>query len=154
MRVMPETALTLVQFLRDGVDPVPELAQLRAQHPVSPLLIPGGPTAWLVTGYSETRAVLGDHNTFSNDFARVAEAGGPGQDKDPGGLGFADPPVHTRLRRMLTGEFTAHRLRELEPGIAAVIEECLDGTAAASVPDGEPVDLVRTFARSGRTATS
>jgi cytochrome P450 len=143
---MAETTLTLVQFLRDGLDPVPELARLRADRPVSPLLIPGGPTAWLVTGYREARAVLGDHDTFSNDFARVAAAGGPGEDKDPGGLGFADPPAHTRLRHMLTGEFTAHRLRELEPGIEAVIEQCLDDTTAAAEPVGEPVDLVRTFA--------
>ncbi|HEV7792292.1 MAG TPA: cytochrome P450, partial [Pseudonocardia sp.] len=144
---MSETTLTLVQFLRDGLDPVPELARLRAEQPVSPLLIPNGPTAWLVTSYRDARAVLGDAETFSNDFANLmgGGAGGPTEDQDPGGLGMADPPKHTRLRKMLTAEFTAKRLRELEPRITAVVDECLDDTATAGA-GGDPVDLVRTFA--------
>ncbi|MDT7619219.1 MAG: hypothetical protein QOF99_120 [Pseudonocardiales bacterium] len=147
MPLMSETTLTLVQFLRDGLDPVPELARLRAEQPVSPLLIPNGPTAWLVTSYRDARAVLGDADTFSNDFANLmgGGAGGPTEDQDPGGLGMADPPKHTRLRKMLTAEFTAKRLRELEPRITAVVDECLDDTATAGA-GGDPVDLVRTFA--------
>jgi cytochrome P450 len=147
MALMSETTLTLVQFLRDGLDPVPELARLRAEQPVSPLVIPNGPTAWLVTSYRDVRAVLGDADTFSNDFANLmgGGSGGPTEDQDPGGLGMADPPKHTRLRKMLTPEFTAKRLRELEPRITAVVDECLDDTAAAGA-GGDPVDLVRTFA--------
>src|SRR5882757_3286634 len=145
---MSETTLTLVQFLRDGLDPVPELARLRAEQPVSPLVIPNGPTAWLVTSYRDVRAVLGDTETFSNDIANLFPNDGSGEDRDPGGLGMADPPKHTRLRKMLIPEFTAKRLRELEPRIAAVVDECLDETAAAAggATAGEPVDLVRTFA--------
>jgi cytochrome P450 len=146
---MSETTLTLVQFLRDGVDPVPELAQLRAERPVSPLTIPGGPTAWLVTGYSEVRAVLGDADTYSNDFANLTGAGAdsPGGDKDPGGLGFADPPKHTLLRRLLTPQFTARRLRELEPRIAAVVDQCLDEMAEMGGSAEQPVDLMPSFAQ-------
>ena len=147
---MSETTLTLVQFLRDGLDPVPELARLRAEQPVSPLVIPNGPTAWLVTSYRDVRAVLGDTDTFSNDIAKLFANDGSGEDRDPGGLGMADPPKHTRLRKMLIPEFTAKRLRELESRIAAVVDECLDETeAAAAAADGAdsgPVDLVRTFA--------
>ncbi|MBO0849875.1 MAG: cytochrome P450 [Pseudonocardia sp.] len=141
---MSETTLTLVQFLRQGLDPVPELAALRAEQPVSPLVIPNGPTAWLVTGYREVRAVLGDADTFSNDFANLAGAGGPSEDRDPGGLGMSDPPKHTRLRRMLLPEFTAKRLRALEPRITEVVEGCLDDMVAAR--EGDSVDLVSTFA--------
>ncbi|HEX4250353.1 MAG TPA: cytochrome P450 [Pseudonocardia sp.] len=145
---MSETTLTLVQFLRDGLDPVPELARLRAEQPVSPLIIPNGPTAWLVTSFRDVRAVLGDTDTFSNDLANLFAGDGSAEDRDPGGLGMADPPKHTRLRKMLIGEFTAKRLRELEPRITAVVDECLDETEAARAgadPD-DPVDLVRTFA--------
>ncbi|GAA5152687.1 cytochrome P450 [Pseudonocardia eucalypti] len=145
---MSEPTLTLVQFLRNGLDPVPELGQLRAERPVSPLVIPNGPTAWLVTGYSETRAVLGDADRFSNDFANLANMGGPTEDRDPGGLGMADPPKHTRLRKLLLPEFTAKRLRALEPRITEVVEGCLDDMAAARAADPEtPVDLVSTFAQ-------
>jgi cytochrome P450 len=147
---MTETTLTLVQFLRQGLDPVPELAALRAEQPVSPLVIPHGPTAWLVTGYPEVRAVLGDSDAFSNDFANLAGAGGPPEDQDPGGLGMSDPPKHTRLRRMLLPEFTAKRLRALEPRITEVVEGCLDDMVAArdaaATTDGGSVDLVSTFA--------
>jgi cytochrome P450 len=147
--MMSETTLTLVQFLREGVDPVPELAELRAAQPVSPLMIPGGPTAWLVTGHPEVRSVLGDADTYSNDFANLTGAGvgGPDQDKDPGGLGFADPPRHTRLRRLLTPQFTAHRLRELEPRIVAIVDECLDEMERKGASADPPVDLMADFAQ-------
>ena len=36
-------------------------------------------------------------------------------DGDIGGLGFTDPPEHTRLRRLLTPEFTMRRLERLAP---------------------------------------
>jgi cytochrome P450 len=142
---MSETTLTLVQFLRHGVDPVPELAQLRADRPVSRLMIPGGPTAWLVTGYSEVRAVLGDAATYSNDFANLTGlgVGAPSEEKDPGGLGFADPPRHTRLRKLLMPQFTAKRLRELEPRIVAVVDQCLTEMERA----GNSADLVEAFAQ-------
>ncbi len=141
---MSETTLTLVQFLRNGVDPVPELARLRAEQPVSPLVIPNGPTTWLVTGYRDVRAVLGDTENFSNDLASLF--GGQSEDSDPGGLGFADPPKHTRLRRLIAPQFTAKRLRELEPRIGAVVDGCLDDMAALG-EGGEPVDLVAAFAQ-------
>ena len=50
--------------------------------------------------------------------------------------------MHTRLRRLLTPEFTMRRPARLRPGIEAVVEERLDAMAAA---DG-PVDLVGEFA--------
>lgn len=143
---MTETTLTLVQFLRHGLDPVPELARLRAEQPVSPLVIPNGPTAWLITSYREVRAVLADAASFSNAFENVAGAGGAAEDQDPGGLGMADPPKHTRLRRLLMPEFTAKRLRALEPRISEVVDRCLDDMVTARGADGATVDLVSTFA--------
>ena len=47
-------------------------------------------------------------------------------DGDIGGLGFTDPPDHTRLRRLLTPEFTMRRLDRLRPRIAAIVEPQLD----------------------------
>jgi cytochrome P450 len=57
---------------------------------------------------------------------------------DPGGLGFADPPDHTRLRKLLTPEFTVHRLNRLKPRITEIVDERLEAMAAA----GQPADLV------------
>ncbi|WP_232320056.1 cytochrome P450 [Herbidospora daliensis] len=129
-----------MQFLRDRMDPIAELSQIRAERAVHPLTIPGGSTVWLVTRYEDVRAVLGDTARFSNDFGNITGMGS-NQD-DPGGLGFRDPPEHTRLRRMLTPEFTMHRLRRLEPRITAIVNEQLD----LIQKDGAPADLVSSFA--------
>jgi cytochrome P450 len=65
-------------------------------------------------------------------------------DADPraGQLLLQDPPEHTRLRRLLTGEFTVKRIRRLEPRIAEIVDDHLDAMAAA----GPPAELVSAFA--------
>ena len=128
-------------FSRDGLDPIGELAQRRVDGPVSKLELPFGITAWLVTGYDAAKAVLGDATSFSNAFGNLT-TDGTGEDQDPGGLGMTDPPQHTRLRRMLTPEFTMRRLRRLRSRITAIVHAQLDAIEKA----GAPADLVEMFA--------
>lgn len=137
LRALPKR--TLLPLRRDGLDPVPELRQARESGAVSRLPVPPGLRAWLVTGYDAARQVLGDLDAYSNDFAQLT---GGDSTQSPGGLGFADPPVHTRLRRLLTPAFTMRRLARLAPRIHEIIEERLDAMAASS----GPVDLVAEFA--------
>ena len=132
----------LMPLRRAGLDPLPELGALRERAPVSRLALPFGVNVWLVTGYAPVREVLGDAAAFSNDFANIAGRAGTGGSIDPGGLGFADPPAHTRLRRLLTPEFTVRRLARLGPGIEAVVQGRLEAMAAVR----GPVDLVQEFA--------
>ncbi|MDQ3402010.1 MAG: cytochrome P450 [Actinomycetota bacterium] len=122
------------------MDPVPELDDMRQAGPVTKLPVPFGMNLWLVTGYDEVKQVLADTASFSNDYARLSEV--VEIEKNPGGLGFADPPVHTRLRRLLTPEFTMRRLSRLGPRIDQIVTGCLDSMAAA----GGSVDLVAEFA--------
>lgn len=123
---------TLLPLKRIGLDPLPELAAVRDREPVSKLKMPFGFRGWLVSGYDETRALLAaDPATFSNDFGNMIGAVGIGAEDDPGGLGFADPPLHTRLRRMLTPIFTTRALAAREPRIREVIDETLDEMAKA-----------------------
>lgn len=131
-------------LMRNGLDPVPGLAQRQADEPVSKLEFPFGITAWLVTGYADVQAVIGDTENYSNDFSNVvATTGGQATAaQDPGGLGFSDPPNHTRLRRALTPEFTVRRLSRLIPRIEEIVTQQLDVMETA----GSPVDLVETFA--------
>lgn len=137
---MSDTEFPLVQFMREGFDPVAELARIRTEQPVFPMEIPGGSTVWLVTRYDDVRSVLGDSERFSNDFGNITGMGS--NQEDPGGLGFRDPPEHTRLRRFLTPEFTMRRLKRLEPRIEAIVEEHLDRMEA----QGNEADLVQAFA--------
>ncbi len=131
-------------LMRNGLDPVPGLAERQQDEPVSKLEFPFGITAWLVTGYEDVKAVIGDTKTYSNDFSNVvATAGGQATAaQDPGGLGFSDPPNHTRLRKALTPEFTVRRLSRLIPRIEQIVEQQLDVMQSS----GSPVDLVETFA--------
>src|ERR1700712_91521 len=131
-------------LMRNGLDPVPGLAERQRDEPVSKLEFPFGITAWLVTGYDDVKAVIGDTKTYSNDFSNVvATAGGQASaEQDPGGLGFSDPPNHTRLRKALTPEFTVRRLSRLMPRIEQIVEQQLDVMASS----GSPVDLVDTVA--------
>ena len=128
-------------FSRDGLDPIAELGERRATEPVSKLELPFGITAWLVTGYDAAKEVLGDPTSFSNAFGNLTTAG-TDDEQDPGGLGMTDPPYHTRLRKLLTPEFTMRRLTRLRPRIEAIVDGQLDAIEAG----GQPADLVELFA--------
>lgn len=124
---------------RDKFDPVPELGRLRADEPVKRVETPwlqARRSAWLVTRHADVRAVLGDTARFSN----VNPNRPPGM--STGSLLMQDPPEHTRLRRMLTPEFTVKRIRRLAPRIRTIVAEHLDAMERA----GAPVDLVGSFA--------
>jgi len=130
-----------LMFSRDGLDPIAELGARRTDEPVSKLELPFGITAWLVTGYPAAKEVLGDATSFSNAFGNLT-SGGTDDEQDPGGLGMTDPPYHTRLRKMLTPEFTMRRLQRLGPRIEAIVDGQLDAIEQA----GQPADLVELFA--------
>jgi cytochrome P450 len=137
---------TLLPLRRDGLDPVPELGRLCEREPVSRLKMPFGLRGWLVTGYAESRAILAANpTTFSNDFGHMIGKVGIAAEDDPGGLGFADPPAHTRLRKMLAAHFTIRALAAREPQIRAAIDDALDELAASVSADGL-VDLQEHFA--------
>ena len=103
-----------------------------AGEPVSRLPMPFGLRGWLVTGYEESRDVLAAEDTFSNDFSHMVGKVGIAAEDDPGGLGFADPPVHTRLRH--DAHAGVHHPRGW-PGwsraIRQIIDEALDDVDAA-----------------------
>jgi len=135
LSMLPESVLWAMR--RDGLDPVPEMDRRLAEQPVARIPLPFGIRAWLVTGYEPVRAVLGSVDGYSNDFGKFAGRVGINLRQDPGGLGFADPPVHSRLRKVLTPEFTMRRLARLQPRIDAIVADRLDALEAA----GDDADL-------------
>ena len=134
----------LLPLLRNRFDPDVELGEVRRTRPVARLDADDGvPPVWLVTGYDEVRRVLGDSSSFSNDLRHLAGTGLEALGaQNPGGLGFTDPPDHTRLRRLLTPEFTGRRLQALVPRIETVVRARIDALAV----QGSPADLVADFA--------
>lgn len=140
LSLLPES--TLMPLRRTELDPVAELGAKRETEPITRLKLPFGLRAWLVTGYDEAKDVLAAAGKFSNDYTNLVGTAAMSADQNPGGLGFADPPDHTRLRKLLTPEFTMRRLSRLTPRIAEIIEDQLQAMAAG---DG-PVDLMQSFA--------
>lgn len=130
---------------RNGIDPTRRLSRLRDAEPVKLHSSFMGLEIWLVTGYDEAREVLAN-STHSTDIRHLMGKSGDVDNGDIGGLGFTDPPKHTRLRRLLTPEFTMRRLERLKPGIEQIIADQLDETEAVAAANGGVVDLAQTFA--------
>lgn len=135
-------------------DPPGALGRLDEQAPVSRIELRNGAPAWLVTGYEQARSVLADAR-FSSDLVRhrsamdlrPEEVGRPQcpvhvPERHDGRFLFMDPPEHTRLRRLLTGQFTVRRMHLLESRIREIAVEHIEAMRAA----GAEVDLVPAFA--------
>jgi len=140
LRVVPRSVS--MPLRRDGLDPVPELAKVREDEPVHRLTNLFGLNIWVVSGYAEAKAVLADTDRFSNDIRPMIGSDPKKPAEGIGGLGFTDPPDHTRLRKFLTPEFTVRRLSRLSPGI----EEIVNGQLDLMEAKGPVVDLVSEFA--------
>ena len=122
------------------INPAPELARIRSEQPVfgvrRPLPTGGSLTMWLITKYADARELLSSRDT-SNSLGRSESAAA-----QPGFLVSLDPPDHTRIRRMLTGQFSMRRLTAMRPYIEQITTKLLDQIEAA----GPPVDLMQAFA--------
>lgn len=120
----------------------PELSRIREERSVAEVTLPDGTSAWLVTRYADVRKVLVDPR-FSS---RVAAAMMALSESELGKLTNesligTDPPQHTRLRKLVSREFTARRVEEMRPRVARMVAELLD--RMESLP--RPVDLVQNF---------
>ncbi|MDH6514293.1 cytochrome P450 [Streptomyces sp. SAI-135] len=125
-------------------DPYPALAALRARCPVQALPTEsGGRPGYLVTGYAEARAALGDPR-LSKDTAAFFAGKESRRRLHPAvahTMLACDPPRHTRLRKLVTKAFTAGAVLRLRPFIAQVTGELLDRW-----PAGERFDFVSALA--------
>jgi cytochrome P450 len=119
---------------RDHLDPAAELRERADTGGLARSETLFGP-AWLVGRHAEVREVLGDAARFTSSGGRFAV------NRDGFLLGY-DPPEHTRLRRMLTPEFTVRRMRRIQPRVGEIITSHLD----AMERSGPPADLVAAFA--------
>ncbi|MEQ7123639.1 cytochrome P450 [Actinopolymorpha sp. B11F2] len=132
-------------------DPYAVYAALRHEGPVRRVMLPNGWDVWVVTRYAEARAALADPRLrkdprvlteqFDDDAMRDDEIVAASLRAH---MLNADPPDHTRLRKLVTKAFTARRIDGLRPRIEAITDQLLDDLAAR-VGDG-PVDLLDTFA--------
>ncbi|MEV7008815.1 cytochrome P450 [Streptosporangium sp. NPDC051022] len=138
--------VTLPVSRHDIFDPPQELGWWRQETPIRRMTYADGHLGWLVTGYSAVRAVLAD-NRFSTridlQHPPTPHIARQRQLTVPAGFFLRmDPPDHTRFRRLLTGQFTVRRMKQLEPRIEKIVADRLDEMQR----QGPPADLVRSFA--------
>ncbi|SFR29716.1 Cytochrome P450 [Lentzea waywayandensis] len=148
--IRPQLPAELTQ--RDGCpfDPSKGLTELSGRGRIHKIEH-NGDTVWLVTGHDEARAVLAapqmSSDRINSPRARAlispelhAELFPP--ERQAGSFIFMDAPEHTRFRRLLTGQFTVRRMRDLTPRIHEIVTDRLD----AMIEKGPPADLVHDFA--------
>lgn len=128
-------------------DPYPVYALARERAPVFYAERFG---FWVVTRYEDVLAVLKDDTTFSSrDALTSSRVELPAEVEAVLAEGWpempviidTDAPLHTRIRGLVTKAFTPRRVADMEPRVAAIAEELVDGFAAAG-----RADIVERFA--------
>jgi len=126
-------------------DPYQTYHQLRVLAPVA--AAPDG--ALVLTRFADCDAVLRDPRFGRADPDRLYMTIGIPNWREHIGIYqwstsmlLINPPDHTRLRRLVSGAFTARRVMALRPAVVALTERLLDGLAEAT----GPVNFVDAFA--------
>jgi len=113
------------------VDPYPHYARLRAFGPA--VTAPDG--AAVAVGYRACAAVLRHHELAKSPARALAAAGYPDWAGRPslrmmfGSILMLNPPVHTRLRSIVSGAFTARRIAALRPAVQRIVDDLCDQLA-------------------------
>ena len=139
------SALTSVDISKPEfkANPYSFYARLRAEHPVFPVKLPDGQTAWLITRYEDALSALKDKR-FSKDKVNAGQK----QPWTPAlfkplsrNMLDLDDPDHARLRGLVHKVFTTKMVDNMRQRVESLTEELLD----AVQPRGS-MDLVREYA--------
>jgi len=125
-------------------DPYPTFDALRTHEPVRRM--PDGSV--FLTRYDDVVAVYKDPKTYSSD---KREEFAPKYGDSPlfehhtTSLVFNDPPLHTRVRRLIAGALTPRHVAAMEAGLVALVDTLLDAMQARA-RRGETIELIESFA--------
>jgi len=121
-------------------DPYPTYDALRQHSPVHPL----GPDSVLLTRHEDVLAVYRSPHASSDKQREFGPRLGMGSrifQHHTTSLVFSDPPLHTRVRRILMGALNQRSIARMEAGVLALVDGLLDHLAAR--PEA---DLIEDFA--------
>src|SRR5262249_3781605 len=85
-----------------------------------------GEPAVIVTRYADVTAILRAYARFSSVQQITPEVRHRGLFRGAATMLFSDPPVQTRLRRLVSRDFPPRRIREMEPRIRQIATRLLD----------------------------
>ncbi len=122
-------------------DPYPFYARLREEMPICPQ--PDGSV--ILSRYDDLDMVYRDTTRFISDkkavFGPKFGADSPLYEHHTTSLEFNDPPLHTRVRKVMVGAMNPRALAQMEPGLIALVDGLLDEMQVK----GE-VELIEDFA--------
>jgi cytochrome P450 len=137
--------------------PFPHYAQLREQEPIHRMdgerVGRPGRDVYAVSTHDLVVQVLADWRTYSSKVGspgalppahlvpKLREIAEAGYERPPTML-TADPPVHTRYRRLVSKAFTPRRVAELAPVIEAILEDLCDAMDAQVAAGANEIDAV------------
>ncbi|MET8758051.1 cytochrome P450 [Lentzea sp. NPDC004782] len=148
--IRPQLPAELTQRGKCPFDPAAGLTELSGRGQIH-RIEHDDEVVWLVTGHEQARAVLSDPRMSSDriNSPRARRLISPElhaklfpPERQAGSFIFMDAPEHTRYRRLLTGQFTVRRMRDLTPRVHEIVTAQLD----AMIEKGPPADLVHDFA--------
>jgi cytochrome P450 len=97
----------------------------------------------MVARYADVTAVLRDHAHFSSVRPRdPSEPPNEGPFAGARTMLFSDPPMHTRLRRLVSRDFTPRRIREMEPRIREIAKNLIDAASRKGDHDSGEIDVM------------
>ncbi len=121
-------------------DPFPVYRALREHQPVKRL----ADGSLFLTRWADLDRIYRDTKTFSSDKReefRPKYGASPLYEHHTTSLVFNDPPLHTRVRRLIAGALMPRAIAAMEPGLQALVARLLDAIEAR----GE-ADLIEDFA--------
>ncbi len=122
-------------------DPFPFYDALLQHAPVLPQ--PDGSV--LLSRHVDLDRIYRDTTLYSSDkkaaFGPKFGAGSPLFEHHTTSLVFSDPPLHTRVRKIMTSALTPRAIARMEPGLIETVDALLDAMAGR-----EQVDLIEDFA--------
>ncbi len=121
-------------------DPYPHFAEMREHDPVHLTLV----NQWLLFTYDDVSRLLRDPSMSVSDqnievfdeerFEKFLEASGGDFERSTSMLN-ADPPDHTRLRRLVSKAFTPSSIEALRPRVQELVDGMLDPIAERGTGD-------------------
>ena len=115
-------------------DPYPVYAALRRHSPVHPL----SPGSFLLSRHADVLAAYRSPHVSSDkqrEFAPRLGAGTPIFEHHTSSLVFNDPPLHTRVRRLLMGALSQRAIARMEADLVRLVAGLLDRMADQAQPD-------------------
>ncbi len=108
-------------------------------------IVPQPDGSFLVSRYNDLDRIYRDTKLFSSDkkavFGPKFGVGSPLFEHHTTSLVFSDPPLHTRVRKIMTSALTPRAIARMEPGLIDTVDELLEQMNGKG-----DVDLIEDFA--------